>query len=50
MKDPQFWPNLAEILATLPINGMVSLTKFHDKRTKIVDFSLMISFWGNIIL
>ena len=44
IKNPQFWPNLAEILATLPIHGIVSLTKFYDKRTKTVDFSLMISF------
>ena len=38
---------LAEILATSPINGIVRLAKFHDKRTKIVDFSL-ISFWASI--
>ena len=36
IKDPQFWSNQAEILAILPIYGIVSLTKFHDKRKKIL--------------
>ena len=45
-KTPQFWSDWAEIFATFPIHAIVSLTKFHDKRTKIDDFLLIVSFWG----
>ena len=50
IRIPQFWSDWAEILATLPIHGLVSMTKFHDKRTKIVDFLLIVSFGASIIL
>ena len=49
MKNPQFYPNLAEILAKLPIHGLIILTKFDENRTKIVDFLLALYFWASII-
>ena len=41
IKYSQFYTNLAEILAILPIHGVIILTKFDDDQTKIVDFLLL---------
>ena len=44
MKNPQFYSDLAEILAILSTNGLVILTKVDEDWTKIVDFSLSVHF------
>ena len=36
-KNPQFSSDFTEILATLPTDRLIILTKFHDDWTKIVD-------------
>ena len=49
MKNPQFLPESAETLATLPIHEMVVFTKFHENGAKIVDFSLIAYFGACLI-
>ena len=47
IKNPQFYSDLAEILAILSTHGLKILTKSEKDRTKTVDFLLCISiFWG----
>ena len=44
MKFPQFYSDLAEILAISPTQGLIISTKSDDDWTKIVDFSLFLDF------
>ena len=39
-KNPQFHSKCLKIQAILPTHGLVTLTKFHNARAKIVDFLL----------
>ena len=50
IKNPQFYSDLAEILAILPTHGLITLTKFDDDRTKIVDFLSLVYFWFSEIV
>ena len=49
IKNTQFYSDLAEILAILPNQGLIILTKFDGDWTKIVDFLLLVYFWASII-
>ena len=49
MKNPQFLSYQIDILAILPTDEIVILTKFHKNWTKIVDFSLIGTFWASLI-
>ena len=48
IKNPQFYSNLAEILAL--VNGLIILTKFDEDWAKIMDILLALYFWSSIIL
>ena len=49
MKNSQFLPNQAEILAFQPIHEFVIFTKFYTNWAKIVDFSLIAYFGASAI-
>ena len=38
MKNPQFYSDLAKILAILPTDGLILLSKFDEDWITIVDF------------
>ena len=49
IKNPQFYSDLAEILAILPTHGLIILAKFDEDRTKIANLLLLVYFWASII-
>ena len=49
IKNPQFYSNLAEILAILPTHELIILTKFDDDQTKIVNFLSSVYFDASVI-
>ena len=49
IKNPQFYSDLAEILAILPTHELIALTKFDENRTKIVDFLSLVHVWFSAI-
>ena len=49
MKNPQFYSDLAKILAILPTDWLIILTKFDEDWTEIVDFLLLVYFWASVI-
>ena len=49
IKNSQYYSDLAEILAVLPSHVLITLTKFDEDWTKIVDFLLALYFWSSII-
>ena len=44
IKNSQYYSDLAEILAVLPSHVLITLTKFDEDWTKIVDFLLVVYF------
>ena len=50
IKKPQFCSDLAEILAILPTNELIILTKFDWDWTKIVNSLSLVYFWASIII
>ena len=49
MKNPQFLSYQLDILAILPTDEIVILTKFHNNWTKIMDLSLIAYFRASLI-
>ena len=49
MKNLQFLSNFDETLPKVPINEVVNWTKFDENWTKIVEFSLIVTFNASLI-
>ena len=48
IKNPQFYSDLAEVLAILHKHGLINLTMFDEDQTKTVDFLLVVYFWSSV--
>ena len=46
VKNPQFYSDPADILATKPTHVIIIFTKFHKDRRKIVDFLVIAMIWA----
>ena len=49
VENLHFWSNSSHILPTLPTQGVIILTKFHNLWTKTMDFLLTAKFWPSRI-